>query len=439
MGSSYIQEFDIHEIFSVTDMQKILIGASKKNKDEFVVINIMNDKRFLGEETKRQLQCLDNLVFFEELDEAIVLVTKFNKASYLTEYIEQNMLNTQERLSLAHQYLEKIVAYDNFSDDIKRILVEESQVIVKDGSILLNDLLIVGKNVIDKDDSFKRVSRGVGSVLNTILFSNISLGDKKLSELNKLLELVNNLQYGTHQYTSLNEILKAYNQLYPDVANHNDGKTEEILQEEHKQLRHTTFKKAIIGIVLTGVIAALLVMGIGGRFKNTDGVIEIQYSWEESNEATVADGDQENDRYGNETDKTASEGLEKYEISNLNPDFIKKDRSIFRNGEYALKFMGTTDNASNSIYLNNVTTYKNSTLSLWVRTDAIEEIPMNFKGYNHDHLVWENFIYYKPKVAGTWEMIHFDLPNKESNRIKLSLFNANTTVWIDDIKISSYK
>ncbi|AKL94200.1 hypothetical protein CACET_c06900 [Clostridium aceticum] len=449
MGSSYIHEFDIHEMFSSTDMQKIFIGASKKNAEEFVVINIVNDERFLQEETKKQLQCLDNLIYFEDLDEAIVLVTRFNKAIYLTEYMDQNVVSIKERLDLAYQYLKKIAMYEDLPNDIKGMLIEEAQVIIKDGNIALNDLLIIGKNSISREDNFQRVSKLVGSVLNTIIFSNTSSNNKQSQDLSKVLELINSLQYATHQYESLSGILKAFNQLDNTSTNHKeDEEAEELPQQDHKYAGRSrkekqgyTLKKVSVGILLAGLIIVVLVLVGGDKFTSVDNKVEIYYDSEDSDDNTVDHGDEGNSEGQNPfaEGSHSSERLEEYKISNLNPDFIKVDKSIFRSGEYSLKFINSTYDVSKSIYLNHVNLYKNTTFSLWIMADTLEEIRLNFKGYNNSHLISEKFIYHRPKVAGVWEMIYFDVPDGEYNKIKLTLFNTDATVWIDDIKINSYK
>ncbi|SNR96433.1 hypothetical protein SAMN05446037_1002119 [Anaerovirgula multivorans] len=464
MASKYIYKFDIHDIFKTSDEQKIFIGSPKDNSNQFVIINILNEKRFLQQEVKEQLQLLDNLVYFEELNEGIVLATSFNKDVYLTEYIKENKLSIEDRFNLAYQYLKGITKYDNFTNDIKSMLVEESQLTIREGSLLFNELLFIDEDSIDNNSefNFKRVAQEVGAVLKIITLSNASFLNMKFNAPHEMIGFINDLEYGNHQFQNLSEIFNHFDGFYGRVVypKHITGEIDELWKKEYNISKKRQFKKkqpagliiAIVGIIFIGLTIAMLVIGAGGKSKAMDDVFEepiayleensMETSGEFTNDSSISNHSNEKSEDLNQYNEVSysQEILEKYDISYLTPEFAAIDMNVFRSGEYAVKLIGDRKNPVKNFSLNNVNIRENSVISLWIMADVLEEIKLSFQGYkSNDDLKFEKYLYYTPKVLEEWEMIHFDLTAEEITKIEIAILNNNATIWIDDIKIDSYK
>lgn len=464
MASRYIYKFDIHDIFKTSDEQKVFIGSPKDNSDQFVIINVLNEKRFLQQEVKEQLQLLDNLVYFEELNEGIVLATSFNKDVYLTEYVKEDKLSIEDRFNLAYQYLKGITKYDNFKNDIKSMLVEESQLTIREGSLLFNELLFIDEESMDTNSefNFKKVAQKVGAVLKTITLSNASFLNMKFNTSHEMIELINDLEYGNHQFQNLSEIFNHFDGLYGRAIypKHITGEIDELWKKEYNISKKRQFKKrkstgliiAMIGTIFVGVTIVMLVTGAGDKSKAMDDVFEesiayleensMEASEELTNDSSISDNDNEKNEDLNQYNEVSysQEILQKYDISYLTPEFTTIDTNIFRSGEYAVKLIGDRKKPVKKIFLNNVNTYENSVVSLWIMADILEEVKLSFQGYkSNDDLKFEKYIYYTPKVLGVWEMIHFDLTAEEITKLEIAILNNNATIWIDDIKIDSYK
>lgn len=463
MANNYFYKFNIHDIFKTSDEQKIFIGSPKENSNQFVIINILNDKRFLQPEVKEQLQSLDNLVYFEELGGGIVLVTSFNKAVYLEEYIKENKLNLEERLDLANQYLKGITKYDDFSNELRSSLVEETQLAIRNGVLLFNELLIIDEEQADSstDTSFKKVAQKVGTVLNAIIFSNTSFFSMKRNNSNEIMEFINSLGYGNHQHQSLSEIYNHFLKIYGSDIYLKPTKEEvdALWGEAYTISKNREFNKkptagltiALVGTILVGLAITGFAIGTIGKSKISQDKFQSDITYLQENQmedsgeiitSNITDDHQESSELIEEynTVNYSLENLDKFDISYSTSESIVMDRDVFRNGEYAIKLISSSENPVKNFSLNNIIVHEDSVLSLWMMTDIFEEIKFIFQGYdNNDNLKFDRSIFYTPKVVGTWEMIHFNLTAEDITTLEIFIFSENATIWIDDIKIDSYK
>ncbi|MCC5909585.1 MAG: hypothetical protein JJT76_04010 [Clostridiaceae bacterium] len=486
MSSNYIQMFDIHQIFKTNDIQNIFIGSPKGKKDEYVIINVLRDKRFLQKKFKDQLQRLQNLVYFEELGDEVVFATSVNQGIDLKEYIKQNTLDIKKRLNLAYQYLGKIVKYDGFPDDIKDMLIEESQIVMKDKNISFNEVFLIKEDEGHKKYNFKKVAQSVGTVLATILFSNITSRDKH-TDVSEIIALISNLEYNTHKYKSLSDIFQDFEQIYTNILSSLDLKktTQDIWTKDDNNYDAKQFMKEsklpyikktlIVGLIIGS--SALLWTGAASRVLNITEEIKKEneiFLSETSKDLTLTEKEkgmneaslQVRDKHNNwsegysrkinakgddtesnigldelQQDHVASESLEKLNISYLTSELTMADKSTLRNGVYSLKFKGTEDRLSKSIAFNNVDVNLEgtNTLFLWIMSDKLEKINLDFHGYDNEHVIFEKSIQHYPRLTGVWERINFDIPPKKITKINMTVVSSDPTVWIDDVKIDVYK
>ena len=212
MSISFNEKFDVLETFEENANQKILMGTSKENPEEVVVINEFLKSGALPADLGSLLQSsLTNLLHFEESDSNFIVVTKYNEGMPLSNFLESYDPTLDGRINFAFEYLNKIVKYDIFNNYFKSILINENQLIIKDNELIINELLILD-DTIPSDLSFDKISNRIGDVIDKIIsVSDAPKDDKKLMSL---LSFIAGLKAGNQGYKSIISIYEKFRQLY---------------------------------------------------------------------------------------------------------------------------------------------------------------------------------------------------------------------------------
>jgi len=138
-----------------------------------------------------------------------------------------------------------------------------------------------------------------------------------------------------------------------------------------------------------------------------------------------------------DTDGTAKpqEKLEKYLIE-YSGDNISRDTSLYRSGTESIKMDLTQGDAT--LTMKDLEIDNSSIVSMWMLSDDTKPVMITFKGYNGDKLVFSKEIKHVPRAANIWEMVETKVDAEGVDSMKL-IFSGASTIWIDDIDISSFK
>ncbi|WZL73466.1 hypothetical protein QBE52_01670 [Clostridiaceae bacterium 35-E11] len=215
MMDSYIEKFHILETFRSNDAQNILIGSMKDNPNNMVIINILRDNKYIWSNAKESIaKSLKNLLHIEEIDNGLVVVTRFRDGESLDTYLEKRQkMSIDKKLNLLSTYLNHIVAYDSLDYYLQNILIDESEIIVEENKIDFNELMIIDEEFTGVRD-FVRIAEKVGKIAKKIFLHDIQDESKKIHIPYQLLHFIEQLENPSHGYKNLNEIRRAFQNLY---------------------------------------------------------------------------------------------------------------------------------------------------------------------------------------------------------------------------------
>ncbi len=136
-------------------------------------------------------------------------------------------------------------------------------------------------------------------------------------------------------------------------------------------------------------------------------------------------------------DGTASpqEKLEKYLIE-YDSSNVSKDTDIYRSGTESIKMDLSEGDAQ--ITLKDLQIEDNSIISMWMLADDTAPVAITFKGYKDGQLVFTKEMTHVPRAANIWEMVEAKVNGNNADSLSIS-FSGTSTIWIDDIDISSFK
>lgn len=159
-----------------------------------------------------------------------------------------------------------------------------------------------------------------------------------------------------------------------------------------------------------------------------------QWSASTSEEFNYAANDMDN---LDENSDTASpqEKLEKFLIEYDSAN-ISRDTEIFRSGTESLKMDLAAGDAE--ITLKDLGIENNSIISLWLLSDDTAPVDITFKGYKNGQLVFTKDMTHVPRAANIWEMVEAKVNGENADSLKIN-FSGSSTIWVDDIDISSFK
>ncbi len=214
MTNSYIDIYDVHEVFTENKYQKILLGSSKKNSEQIVIINIINKELSKTMISDSQFsKGLKNLVFLENTNDNLIIVTECKEGTSLKNYLDFFDATVRNRINLAYEYLTKTLQYDVLSNCFKTLLVDESQIIIKDSTLYFNELIILD----DKSKKYQDFNSVIGvliGVVEKIIFINNTSSPIEDALLLKISKFIEKFKDNDVNYTSLKEIHEEFRNIY---------------------------------------------------------------------------------------------------------------------------------------------------------------------------------------------------------------------------------
>ncbi len=269
MKSSYLNRYNIVQTFKDNEFQKIFIGTDNKNNDSVVINTFYTDEgsSFWDSIKENYNSFFNNIIDFEKFENKIVIVTKINEGITLNLYLNDFIPSFTERITLIHQYLKSIKKYEFLPNNIKSVLVDESQIVINESILSLDELIIFNQDSFNIE-KFDPVMDNIISILKK-LTSIKDINYEDLPMYVKVMEFIDKLQKNKSHYTSLEGLftefealnIKSYaitnniDKIQPDPTNLVGRKVGSI--NELDLIEPKINKKSISKIALstTGVIA----------------------------------------------------------------------------------------------------------------------------------------------------------------------------------------
>ncbi|WP_132243159.1 hypothetical protein [Marinisporobacter balticus] len=254
MSNSYIGKFNILQTLETNVHQNILIGSTKENPNDLVIINILHNIKNLGRNPKAKLRkALINLMYSERLDGKFVVVTKMEKGVSLQDYLEKEKPTIDRRLSMVFQYFKNIKRYDDLEHSIKNILINESQIVIEKGKLALNELIIIGETA-TRVDHLDPIIKKISTVVKKIIFYPMFDGDSEEHVPTSILQFIHELENNPKAYKNLKQIHDDFKNLYL----YDENRMNESMsrgKNKNKQSWRKQVSKIMIGAVVFGAIS----------------------------------------------------------------------------------------------------------------------------------------------------------------------------------------
>ena len=215
MSNSYTSKYEILKSFKEDKYQNVLIGSNREKADEVVVINIFHKNEISKVISKSQFpNGLNNLLYLEEDQNDLVVITEYQEGTPLESYLEFFDTTVKHKINLAYEYMSKIVKYDSFSNSIKSILIDESQVIFKDKELYFNELLFLDE-VFSKPVEFNAIALKLATMIEKIVFSKDPTDDQDNDRASEaILGFINKLKSNEHTFRNIEDIYNEFRKIY---------------------------------------------------------------------------------------------------------------------------------------------------------------------------------------------------------------------------------
>lgn len=215
MSNSYTDKYEILKTFKKDERQNVLIGSNKEANDEVVVINILHKDMVSKVLTKSHFpKGLHNLVHLEEEDNDLIVITEYKEGTPLDSYLSYFNTTVKHKINLAYEYMTKIVKYDIFTNPIKKILIDESQVNIKNDELYFNELLFLDDKFSEPTD-FSVIASQIGDIIKKMVFTNDPTEDKDNDLASKrILKFIEKLKSGNHSFNTIEGVYNDFRKIY---------------------------------------------------------------------------------------------------------------------------------------------------------------------------------------------------------------------------------
>lgn len=335
--------------------------------------------------------------------------------------VEENYLEKDQSLESIDGLISD--AIDNDSKDKDNPIMNSSEIIISNEEFN-DDFEIYKKKRYKKKKKSNNFKIAIGAILVSILL--VGLLYKPI---------LNTFKSNTESATPKLDAYFEYNRNPSGTYYFEDrsialGKNNDIVEISWKIYKgdeeiHKVLNKKRLKIKFESEGQYKVVLSVKDKYENTD-----QYS-EIINKNHLELDDLENN-------ENFIEKLENLAI-NYSSNNISKDYGAFRSGSYSLKLGENGKNNLEKITINNINTKYNPAISIWLATEAKEEIQISLKGYKNDKLQFEDQLSFIPQEVDSWEMVKFNKISKNIDKIEFTFEGFTSPIWLDDIEIISYK
>jgi len=121
----------------------------------------------------------------------------------------------------------------------------------------------------------------------------------------------------------------------------------------------------------------------------------------------------------------------------LGSSVFKEDTNIREHG-YSWRIEAGEERAPHiTVNVEDKTIY--DTLSFWIKSNTVEQIDINIKGYNQGNLTYQTTSTHSVKIPDRWELINVELSNEELEEILLEFTSFQSTFWVADLELNTFK
>jgi len=215
MNGLYKDKYEILKTFKDNEYQTVLIGSNKENPVEVVVINILHKNKMSKVISKSQFpNGLHGLLHLEDIEDDLVVVTEYREGTPLESYLKFFDTTIKHKFNLAYEYMSKIVKYDIFHNSIKKILIDESQIIIQNKELSFNELLFLDDGF-GESTEFNVITSTIGKTIEKIIFSKDPIDDKDNDHTSQsILKLINKLKNNDHEFKNIEDVYNAFRKIY---------------------------------------------------------------------------------------------------------------------------------------------------------------------------------------------------------------------------------
>ncbi|MCH4890370.1 hypothetical protein EZV73_22495 [Acidaminobacter sp. JC074] len=163
-----LDKYDIIDTFDDNQFQTVLMGIDTLTMVDIVIINKLKSSIDLDDDFFRLYQDIcDNLISLERGQDETVIINKYKQSQLLNDYLHEEDLSFESRVLLAKSFLLQAVNYQEFTNAIKIILINEDQLTVRNNQLHFSNYLFLKKyhNHVTNGD----VLKSMGKTLETIL------------------------------------------------------------------------------------------------------------------------------------------------------------------------------------------------------------------------------------------------------------------------------
>lgn len=169
MSASFMDLFDIKEVFEQNSRQRILMGTPKNAPGDVVVLNrFYQDETFNNDMSVLLKRSLKNLIHIENAQNELVVVTLYPEGASLTALLDSTKLLPQDRLRLAELYLDTLPSYDILPPALQFLLVDLNQYVVQETGLEPKELILLDRNF-NPAMTAEPVAKKISAALETIL------------------------------------------------------------------------------------------------------------------------------------------------------------------------------------------------------------------------------------------------------------------------------
>ncbi len=211
MSTSYIDLYEILDVFEDNAYQKIMMGTPYNNPEEIVIINCLNTNNSWAKKIfETAKSTLKNLVHSEILPDSLVLVTEYQEGKTIDEYIK-SISDDNRRYYLAKNYLQSIAPYETFNSYMQTILVDKNQIIMQENNLLMNSVMIMDEQI-ENNLSFPAVIDKIKDSLETIFYAGTSSFDETANK--RISAFIATLSPNRMEYHCIADIVVAFEKAF---------------------------------------------------------------------------------------------------------------------------------------------------------------------------------------------------------------------------------
>ena len=480
MSSSYLNKYTIVQIFKSNDFQKVYIATDNSNAQAVVINNIFtSNNTSLWDLVEEKYQHIFNhLLHFERRENEIILVTKVEEGLSLSAYLNAFSPSFAERVRLIRQYLDGISKYDLLPNDVKSVLVDESQIILNNGVISFDELIIFNESSFGTN-SFDPIMNNIISVLKKLTkLENINYDELPL--FIKTMGFLDELQRNKSLYYDISQVFDSFNHL--DIADLSIIKEDENLISTKQNIlnvqKDVDYSDAtnLVGRKVGSLNEDMIKMADGNKKRNLTVAIsaagavtvalagilifksvlplgdDISLNANTSPNETVfsqnldLNSTNENSSNKNSTDEKSDDSSDPIASEVRSPnknityvsEYVFHDYGTTKYGDFS--FMISGDNGpSHKLSINQGPINEGAQFLMWLKSDSNDPFKIKVIGYSGDKTSFKKEISYKPLFVNGWELVQLSFDSNISDNIDVVFDDVTGTVWIDKISIDLFK